>query len=56
MQQAGITLVRMAEFAWSRLEPKDNEFDLDWLERIIALLADHGVSTLLCTPTAAPPP
>lgn len=26
MQEAGITVVRLAEFAWSRLEPGDKQF------------------------------
>ena len=56
MQAAHVNIVRVAEFAWSRLEPRDNEFNLDWLERAIELLAQHGISTLLCTPTAVPPP
>jgi beta-galactosidase len=56
MAAAGINLVRVAEFAWSRLEPKDNEFDFDWLDRVIAVLAERGVATVLCTPSAAPPP
>jgi beta-galactosidase len=56
MKAAGINTVRLAEFAWSRLEPKDGEFDFDWLERVIGVLTERGISTLLCTPTAAPPP
>src|SRR5712671_4002536 len=31
MQQAGINTVRLAEFAWSRLEPKAGAFDFAWL-------------------------
>ncbi len=56
MAAAGINVVRLAEFAWSRLEPRDGEFDLDWLERAIALLAERGITTVLCTPSATPPP
>jgi beta-galactosidase len=56
MAQAGITLARMAEFAWCRLEPREGEFDFGWLEEAIALAAQHGVRTVLCTPTEAPPP
>ena len=56
MAAAGINVVRVAEFAWSRLEPKDGEFELGWLERSIATLAERGIATVLCTPSAAPPP
>jgi len=55
MRAAGLTVVRMAEFAWSTLEPRIGDFHFDWLERIIALLAAEGITTVLGTPTAAPP-
>jgi beta-galactosidase len=55
MREAGITLVRVGEFAWSRLEPADGQFALDWLERAVALAAEQGMMIVLGTPTAAPP-
>lgn len=55
MQAAGISVVRMGEFAWSTFEPEEGVFDFEWLERAIALLAEHGIRTVLGTPTAAPP-
>jgi len=55
MRQAGLTVARMAEFAWSMLEPAEGEFDFDWLDRAISMLADAGLVSVLGTPTAAPP-
>ena len=55
MQQAEIHLVRIGEFAWSRMEPSEGQYDLDWLDRAIAAAAKHGIYTVLGTPTAAPP-
>src|SRR5215468_7086123 len=55
MEQAGINMVRMGEFAWSRMEPNENQYDFDWLEHAIRAAAKHGISTVLGTPTAAPP-
>ncbi|MBN2387741.1 MAG: beta-galactosidase [Anaerolineales bacterium] len=55
MKAAGLTVVRMAEFAWSRLEPAEGKFDFAWLEQAIAGLAEHGIASVLGTPTAAPP-
>jgi beta-galactosidase len=55
MREAGFTVVRLAEFAWSTLEPAAAEFDFDWLERAIQALAGEGIVTVLGTPTAAPP-
>lgn len=55
MQQAGIHMVRVGEFAWSRMEPEEGHYDLDWLDRAIAAAAKHDIYTVLGTPTAAPP-
>lgn len=55
MAEAGIEVVRMAEFSWAVLEPARGEFDFSWLDEAVALLDDHGISVVLCTPTAAPP-
>lgn len=55
MQQTGVKLVRMAEFAWCRMEPRDGEFDFAWLDDAIALFAARGIDVVLCTPTSCPP-
>ena len=55
MQEAGLNVVRMAEFAWSTLEPSAGKFDFAWLDRAIDQLAAAGIATVLGTPTAAPP-
>lgn len=55
MREAGFTVCRIAEFAWSTLEPSENHYELDWLERAVALLHENGMDVVLGTPTAAPP-
>jgi beta-galactosidase len=55
MQQSGIHMVRVAEFAWSRMEPEEGKCDLDWLDRAITAAAKHDIYTVIGTPTAAPP-
>ena len=55
MRDAGFNVVRMGEFAWSRMEPDDGCFDFSWLEHAVETLARYGIRSLLCTPTAAPP-
>lgn len=55
MADAGLSWVRICEFAWSRLEPKPNSFDFDWLDRAIETLGRRGLKVVLCTPTATPP-
>lgn len=56
MAEAGFNVVRMAEFAWSMLEPEEGRFEFDWLDRAIAILAEQGIQVVLGTPTASPPP
>jgi beta-galactosidase len=55
MVEAGLTWVRIGEFAWSRLEPAEGDFRFDWLDRAITVLADAGLNIILGTPTATPP-
>ncbi len=55
MAEAGLTWARIGEFAWSRLEPSPGDLRFDWLDRAIAVLADHGLKVVLGTPTATPP-
>ncbi len=56
MQEACFNTVRLAEFAWSRLEPQPGRFDFAWLDRAIDILSQHGMQVILGTPTASPPP
>jgi beta-galactosidase len=55
MKEANITVIRLAEFAWSSMEPAEGQFRFEWLEKAIAMLAEAGIDTVLGTPTAAPP-
>jgi beta-galactosidase len=56
MAEAGFNLVRLAEFAWSRMEPQAGQYDFSWLDRAISILADQDIRIVLGTPTASPPP
>jgi beta-galactosidase len=55
MEAANLKVVRIAEFAWSRMEPVEGHYDLDWLERAISLAAKHHIVSVVGTPTATPP-
>lgn len=55
MEAANIHMVRIGEFAWSRMEPAEDRYDLDWMDRAIAAAARHHIVTVLGTPTDAPP-
>ncbi|RDC69878.1 beta-galactosidase [Rhodovulum sp. 12E13] len=55
MVEAGLTWVRIGEFAWSRLEPEPGRLDWGWLDRAIDILGAAGLRVVLGTPTATPP-
>jgi beta-galactosidase len=55
MEAANLKVVRIAEFAWSRMEPSEGHYDLDWLDRAISLAAKHHIISVVGTPTATPP-
>ena len=55
MQEAGLNVVRLAEFAWVNLEPREGQFEFDWLDRALDILAKQGISAILGTPTAVMP-
>ena len=55
MKAAGWNCVRMAEFAWDLIEPHEGEFDFSLFDEMIKVLGEHGIETILCTPTATPP-
>ncbi len=55
MEAAHIHMVRLAEFAWSSMEPSEGHYDFAWLDRAIALAAQHHIMSVLGTPTAGPP-
>ena len=56
MQEAGVNLVSLGIFSWSRIEPAEGQYDFDWLDRIIDLLHSGGVAVDLATASASPPP
>ncbi|MFK7745142.1 MAG: beta-galactosidase [Roseobacter sp.] len=55
MVDAGLTWVRIGEFAWSRLEPSPDTYTFDWLDRAIDVLSNAGLKVILGTPTCTPP-
>jgi beta-galactosidase len=55
MEAAHINFVRIAEFAWSTMEPREGDYQLDWLERALRAAEKHHIAVVLGTPSAAPP-
>jgi len=55
MEKAHMNVVRVGEFAWSTIEPREGHFELGWLDRAISLAATHHIAVVIGTPTDAPP-
>ncbi|MGN1141829.1 MAG: beta-galactosidase [Oliverpabstia sp.] len=51
----GITVIRIAEFAWSKIEPTEGNFTYDFYDRFLDLAEEAGMKVIFCTPTATPP-
>ena len=56
MQEAGVNLVSVGIFAWSRIQPTPKTWDFGWLDRVLDHLHARGVRVCLATATASPPP
>ena len=56
MKAAGVNLVTVGVFSWSQLQTAEDAYDFGWLDRVLDLLAAHGIGVDLATATASPPP
>lgn len=55
MLENGIEVIRIAEFAWSKIERYEGVFNYDFFDRFLDVAADMGMKVIFCTPTATPP-
>ncbi len=55
MARLGIGFTHFGEFAWSRMEPQEGQYDFSWLDKAVELAGRHGLKVILCTPTPTPP-
>jgi len=56
MREAGVNIVSLGIFSWSRIQPSPDRFDFEWLDRVIELLHENDIRLDLATATASPPP
>ncbi|MGY6498239.1 MAG: beta-galactosidase [Microcella sp.] len=56
MKEAGVNLVTLGVFSWALLEPREGEFDFEWLDDIVNRLHLAGIDIDMATATASPPP
>lgn len=55
MLDTGIEVIRIAEFAWNKVEPVEGTFTFDFFDRFLDLAEEVGMKVIFCTPTATPP-
>lgn len=55
MKLAGCNLMSVGIFAWAALEPREGEYDFDWLEEVLDNLHAAGIGVFLATPSGARP-
>ncbi|HEY8402192.1 MAG TPA: beta-galactosidase, partial [Cytophagaceae bacterium] len=52
---AGINFVRLPVFSWAKLQPAEDKYDFEWLDRVLDLLVENGIYACIATSTAAQP-
>jgi transcriptional regulator with XRE-family HTH domain len=45
MKRARCNVMRIGEFAWSRMEPQEGQYDFDWLHLVVDKLGAAGIAT-----------
>jgi len=55
MKLAHVNMVSINIFSWALLHPEPGRFEFDQLDRIMHMLAEHGIAADLATATATPP-
>lgn len=55
MKKAGISVIRIAEFAWSKVEPEEGVFTYDFFDEFLDLCSEKQMKVIFGTPTATPP-
>lgn len=55
LQAHGLNTVRVAEFAWSTMEPEEGKYDMSLFREVVDKCKARGISVIMCTPSATPP-
>jgi beta-galactosidase len=55
MLELGISVIRIAEFAWNKFEPQEGVYSFEFFDRFLELTLKKGMKVIFCTPTATPP-
>jgi beta-galactosidase len=52
---AGVNTLSVGIFAWAALEPEEGRYEFGWLDEIMDLMAENGITAVLATPSGARP-
>ena len=55
MKEYGISVIRIAEFAWNKFEPEEGVYTFDFFDRFLSVAEKYNMNVIMCTPTATPP-
>ena len=55
LQSHGMNTVRIAEFAWSTMEPEEGKYDMSLFREVVDKCKERGIAVIMCTPSACPP-
>ncbi len=55
MLRAGISTIRIAEFAWNLIEPQEGVFTFKFFDEYLDLCSEEKMNIIFCTPSATPP-
>ena len=56
IRSASMDTIRIGEFTWSAMEPREGDYQFGWLDRFIDLADSLNFKLIIGTPTATPPP
>ncbi|MDO4293605.1 MAG: beta-galactosidase [Eubacteriales bacterium] len=55
MTEAGIRVIRIAEFAWNKFEPEEGRYIFAFFDDFLEEVEKTPIKVIFCTPTATPP-
>lgn len=55
MEECGIEIIRIAEFAWNLFEPSEGNYCFGFFDEFLEVVKNYNIKVIFCTPTATPP-
>lgn len=55
MKKVRISVIRIGEFAWNKVEPEEGEFTYEFFDQFLEICLEENMNVIFGTPTATPP-